>query len=142
MNGNSRQLPTPEAQRKPLSFDILMIGVISLLAIGSWVVFDVYRSLTKTTVPRVLQKQIRPLQSTIDPQLFADIKLRRRFTQQQLNSVTPKPYVPPEERSPAPTALPSPAFSQLTATPTPSPATASATISPTPESTQSGTITL
>lgn len=137
MNGKSSTQAKKE--KAPLSFDILMIGVISLLAVGSWVIFDVYRSFTVTTVPKVLQKQIRPLNSKLDPDLLSDIRARRQFSDLQLNSVTPKAYIPPEERdqpTPSVTAVPS---QQLVS---PTPATSSATPTPSPQATQSGQITL
>lgn len=133
MNGPT---PSPTTPKKPLSMDILFIGVISLIAVGSWVIFDVYRSLTVTTVPRVLQRQIRPLESQLDEELFADIKARRQFTETELNSVTPKPFIPLDERSSlAPTPSPTPTLAAPIASPT-------ATLAPTPTATQSGEITL
>jgi hypothetical protein len=138
MNGSS---PTAVKPKRPLSMDILFIGVISLLAVGSWVIFDVYRAFTKTTVPKVLQKQIRPLESKIDTTLFTSIKSRRQFDDTQLDSVHPKAFIPFEERkvTPTPTRSAAAAQFQLVATPTASP---TAILTPSPLATQSSQINL
>jgi cytoskeletal protein RodZ len=98
MNGQE-PLPKFEKPKKPISMDILFIGVISLLAVGSWAIFDIYRAATVTTVPQVLQRQIRPIQSEIDDELLSDIRSRRRFSETELLSVTPPIFIPLDERT-------------------------------------------
>lgn len=88
------QSPT-EVQKKPLSYNILLVGVISLLTVGSWVMFEVYRAFTKTTVPRVLQSQIKPIKSKIDEKLMENIAQRRQFTEIELQGIVP--FIPPDE---------------------------------------------
>lgn len=135
MNGNTKELPN----KRPLTMDLLFVGIVSLLAVGSWVIFDVYRAVTVTTIPRVLQRQIRPLRSEIDDELIGNIRARRRFSESELLGVTPKPYIPIEQR-PRTGAVtvpePSPVLEAPTATET------GVLISPTPQATQSGEINL
>lgn len=77
-------------RKQSLSSNILMIGLFTLLAVGSWVVFDVYRAVVKTTVPEVVQVQIEPLDSEIDPSLITFLRASRKFDQNFLNTLTPK----------------------------------------------------
>jgi hypothetical protein len=86
---------TKELQKKPLSYNILVIGMISLLTVGSWVTLEVYRAFTKTTVPRVLQSQIKPIKSKIDEKLMESISTRRQFTESELTNIVP--FLPPDE---------------------------------------------
>lgn len=69
------------------SSKLLVIGVFSLLAVGSWVGFEIYKNLTQTTVPKVLQEQIKPLETEIDDGVVIDLQNRRVFNEQLLNSV-------------------------------------------------------
>lgn len=84
---------TPESQKKKKnhSKSVLIIGLLTLLTVGSWVIFDVYRALVKTTVPHVVQQQIQPLDSKLDPDVMTDLQSRKSFTDQELNSVHPNP---------------------------------------------------
>lgn len=75
--------------KKGTSANILTLGVVSLLAVGSWVIFDVYRALTNTTVPKVLQKQIEPLPVDISAELIGELRSRRAFDILELNAVKP-----------------------------------------------------
>ncbi len=78
-----------DKKNQRISRSALIVGIFSLLTVGSWVGFDVYRSLVKTTIPPDVQKQIQPLDSKIDPNLMSDLKSRRSFTDSELNSVHP-----------------------------------------------------
>ncbi len=73
--------------KKGTSANILMIGIFSLLAVGSWVIFDVSRALTKTTVPVILQKQIEPLPVDISAATIGKLRSRRQFDPLELNTV-------------------------------------------------------
>lgn len=66
---------------------VLIIGVFTLLAVGSWVGFEIYRSATKTTLPTVLQSQIQPLEPEVDQKLIDDLKSRQRYDETALSSV-------------------------------------------------------
>lgn len=92
MNNNDpkQQSSIENGKKKGLSYDLLVIGVISLLAVGSWVTFEVYRATVKTTLPRVLQRQIRPLKAKINPETMDNLKQRRQFEPGILESVIPR----------------------------------------------------
>lgn len=72
------------------SSNSLVIGIFTLLAVGSWVTFDVYRGLTKSTVPDVLQEQIRPLDTEFDEEVVNNLRNRRQFSDQFLLTVESK----------------------------------------------------
>ena len=75
---------------KFFSSNSLVIGIFTLLAVGSWVAFDVYRGLTKSTVPDVLQEQIRPLDIEFDEEVIDNLQNRRQFNDQFLLTVESK----------------------------------------------------
>lgn len=117
-------------KKQSRSKSVLIIGIFTLLTVGSWVIFDVYRSLVKTTVPNVVQQQIQPLDSKLDNDVMTDLQARRSFTDQELNSVHPNPNL-----------IVSPAATRsgiVRSTPTPTPiSTSSAILQNSAESTQS-----
>lgn len=127
MNDAEREKEKKKAKR---SKSILIIGLFTLLTVGSWVTFDVYRALVKTTIPNVLQKQTQPLTSKIDPDIMTNLKSRRQFTDSELNSVHPNPTL-------LNNLSPTPRVATSGATTRPRTATGSAAIIPAQESTQS-----
>lgn len=70
--------------------NIMVIGLFSLLAVGSWVIFDVYRAIVKTTVPVVLQTQILPLDPEIDTEVIGLLREKKRFDSNYLNTLSPR----------------------------------------------------
>lgn len=77
-------------KKQTLSGNLLIFGIFSLLAVGSWVAFDVYRSIVKTTVPRVVQTQVRPLNPELSPEVLRSIRGRRQFDEGYLESLAPR----------------------------------------------------
>jgi len=75
------------SKKKSRSQGLLIVGVFTLLAVGSWVGFDVYRGLTNTTLTEVQQKQIRPLRVSVDEEMVQKLRSRRRIDDFYLNSV-------------------------------------------------------
>lgn len=73
-----------------------------MLAVGSWIGFDIYRSLVKTTLTNVLQAQLLPLQTSIDEATVADIRSRLQYSQatlDQVQSVAAEVPTPPPSRA-------------------------------------------
>lgn len=99
--------------RFQLSQGALIIGVLSLLAAGSWIAFDLYRAVVKTTIPEVLQTQILPLETSINQDTLNDLKGRRQLDETTLSQVQ---SIPVEEAETGPTSAPLPL--QVTPTPT------------------------
>lgn len=67
------------------------MGIFSLLSVGSWVAFDVVRNATKTTVTKVQQAQILPLESKIDETVLNKIRMRQIYEDVMLDSVVSRP---------------------------------------------------
>lgn len=74
------------SKKKSKSQGLLIVGVFTLLAVGSWVGFDIYRGLTNTTLTEVQQKQIRPLRVSVDEEMVGKLRSRRRIEDFYLNS--------------------------------------------------------
>lgn len=70
--------------KKQLSRDLLTLSVLTLITVFTWIGFEVYRALTKTEIPTVLQRQIEPLNPTIKRDIFQDLKSRRSFSTEEL----------------------------------------------------------
>ena len=93
--------------RKPeLTKGALIVGVFSLLAAGSWVGFDLYRVVVKTTLPQVLRSQIEPLPTKIDEELINNLRGRRRLDEVGLDLVESVPVPGAEVGAAVPTVTP------------------------------------
>jgi hypothetical protein len=96
-------------RKSSLSSGILLIGIFSLLAVGSWVSFDIYRAIVKTTVPKVLQNQLQPLNPEIDSNLVNSLRNRKKYDDSYLNTLQPKFLLDDESTvNTAPTPTPTP----------------------------------
>jgi len=79
-----------------LGKDALILAILTLITVITWIAFDVYRILAKTEIPRILQKQIAPLDSKIPVTTLEELEERISFSQEELGQIT----VPtPEEES-------------------------------------------
>jgi len=79
-----------------LGKDALILAILTLITVITWIAFDVYRILAKTEIPRILQKQIAPLDSKIPVTTLEELEERISFSQEELGQVA----VPvPEEES-------------------------------------------
>lgn len=70
-----------------LGKDALVLAVLTLITVLTWMGFDIYRTLTKTEIPRVIQKQIAPLDSRIPVTTMEGLEQRTSFTQEELSEV-------------------------------------------------------
>lgn len=120
--------------KKTKSYNVLLVGVLGLLAVGTWVIFDIYRGLTSTTLTEVQQQILLPLKVDIDEEFLNRLRQRRQFNDGTLNAVVSR-EIPLQDNG----AL----LIQTTITPTPIPtfitedATSSASSEVTPEATTS-----
>lgn len=123
--------------KKTTSYNVLLIGVLGLLAVGTWAIFDVYRGLTATTLTEIQQSQLQPLRVEVGPELIAALRARRQFDELFLNSVESRPVPLQERGTPVSTtsAQPSPTPT-ITVTPSPTASPSSST----EEATASGSI--
>ena len=77
-----------EMKKLQLNKDALRLAILTLITALTWIAFDVYRILTKTEIPQILQKQIAPLDLKISIKTLEELKSRISFTQEELNQVT------------------------------------------------------
>jgi len=49
--------------------DVLVFSIMTLITVLTWIIFEVYRVATKTTIPKVTQEQMRSL----DPKIRREV---------------------------------------------------------------------
>lgn len=109
------------AAKRSFSANVLLIGVLGLLAVGTWVVFDIYRALTSQTLTEVQQRQLQPLRVDISAELIARLQGRRQFDDLTLNTVQSQ-EVPGIQRGPLVIQTEETEEEETQPTPTPTPA--------------------
>lgn len=77
-----------------LGKDALIISILTLITVLTWIGVDLYRALTKTEIPRVLQEQTAPLDPKISVTTLEGLEPRISFTQEELREVV---VLAPEE---------------------------------------------
>lgn len=87
--------------------DALILSILTLLTVLTWIGFDVYRALTKTAVPEVLQKQIDPLNPRINRETIERLKTRETISEEELKMVVVPEVTPSPEATPSGEATPS-----------------------------------
>jgi hypothetical protein len=71
--------------KKTISANILTVGLVTLLMIGSLVIFQVYSALTKSQISDVQQKFIKPLDGIIKEETVENLVNRRWFNRSELD---------------------------------------------------------
>lgn len=70
-----------------LGKDALLLAILTLITVLIWIGLDIYRILTKTKIPQVLQEQIAPLDPKIPVTTLEELQSRVSFTQEELSEV-------------------------------------------------------
>jgi hypothetical protein len=70
--------------KKTISAHILTFGLMTLLMVGSFVIFQIYLSLSKSQISSVQQKAIKPLDGRIDQEIVDDLGGRRWFNRAEM----------------------------------------------------------
>lgn len=79
-----------------LGKDALILTILTLITVLTWIAFDVYRTLTRTEIPQVLQRQIAPLNPKLSQvTVLNKLKTNISFTEEELNEIST--FVPEEE---------------------------------------------
>ncbi|MBU1071164.1 hypothetical protein KKG65_01995 [Patescibacteria group bacterium] len=71
---------------KTISMYVLMVGVMTLLVVGSLVMFQIYSALTKSQITAVQQKAIKPLDGNIKNEVVTNLVGRRWFNRLELDN--------------------------------------------------------
>ena len=61
-------------RRKRIDRDIVVLLITTLITIGSWVGFEVYRAYVKVTVPTQIEKYLEVIDPTLNQKVFTDLE--------------------------------------------------------------------
>jgi hypothetical protein len=89
-----------------LGKDALTLSILTLVTVLTWIGFDVYKALTKSEIPRVLQKQIAPLNPKVDWEIIEELRNKKTVSEEELKTVVIPEVSPSPEPSPAVTPSP------------------------------------
>lgn len=74
-------------KQKTLNQDVLILSILTLFTVLTWIAFDVLKTFQKTTVPKVLEEQLAPLNPNFDTKTLEDLKQKLSISQEELDSV-------------------------------------------------------
>ena len=90
-----------------LGKDILILTIITLITVLTWVGFEVWLAATKTTITKVTQEQLAPLNPNVPQEIIESLKNNLTLSEEEMReSVSSPPALPTAETtaSPQPTA--------------------------------------
>jgi hypothetical protein len=61
-----------------------LIAFLGFMIIAAWIGFAIYRNLSTTNIPAEVQKQVKPLNPTVDSKALETLKDRRVFSNDEL----------------------------------------------------------
>jgi hypothetical protein len=64
----------------------LILSIMTLITVLVWIAFEVYRTATKTTIPKVTQEQMAPLNPQIKKEVIEKIKENIWFSAEEVES--------------------------------------------------------
>lgn len=78
-------------KKRKVNRDTLVLSILTLITVLTWIAFDVYQALTKTTIPEVIQEQMRSLEPKIDKTKIERLKRRLSVTEEEIEkTILPK----------------------------------------------------
>lgn len=97
--------------KKKIDRDILILSILTLTTVLTWIAFDVYKALTKYTIPQVLEEQMQSFNPKIDRAKIEKLKERLTIPEEELEKIplfqlevaTPPAEVPKTTESASPT---------------------------------------
>jgi len=84
-----------------LGRDALILSIMTLITVLSWIGFDVYQALTKTEMPRVLKRQLAPLNPRLNRTVIDKLRKRETLSQEELSKLIPPAITPSPETTPS-----------------------------------------
>lgn len=57
-----------------LGRDALILSILTLITVITWIGYEVYYAATKTTIPKVTQEQLTPLNPKLKKEVMEDLK--------------------------------------------------------------------
>lgn len=74
-------------RKRKVNRDIAILSVLTLITVLTWIVFDVYKALHETTLPKILQEQMKPLEPRIDKKKIEKLKERLVISEKELEKI-------------------------------------------------------
>jgi|SaaInlStandDraft_4_1057021.scaffolds.fasta_scaffold16916_5 hypothetical protein len=71
--------------KKTISANILLVGLMTLLMVGSFVIFQIYSALTKSQISELQEKAIKPLDGKIKEEVVQNLGNRKWFNRLELD---------------------------------------------------------
>jgi len=68
--------------------DVLILSILSFITVLTWIAFDVYKALTKYTLPNILEEQMRSLEPQIDRVKIEKLKERLTISEEELDKIS------------------------------------------------------
>lgn len=103
-------------KQKGIGKDLLTVSIITTVAVGVWIALDVYWTMQKTEIPKVLAEQLEPLNPKLDLPVLDQLERESFFDIKEEGSSfftsynpEPEPEIEPEpetETEPISTASP------------------------------------
>jgi len=83
-------------QKFKLGKNALFLTIISLLTVMSWVGFEVYEAINKTTIAKVTKEQMAPINPLIKNDVFEKLEKNFSLSEEEMNIVESTPEATPE----------------------------------------------
>lgn len=71
-----------------LGKNALVLSIVTLITVLSWIFFEVYRTMVKSTIPQLTQEQMKVLSPKINTTTVQTLKSRLFLSEEELNIVT------------------------------------------------------
>ena len=84
-------------QKFKLGKNVLFLTVISLLTVISWVCFEVYEAINKTTITKVTKEQMAPINPLIKTEVFEKLEKNFSVSEEEMNVIESVPETTTEE---------------------------------------------
>ena len=86
--------------------NLLTLVVFTTITVFSWIAFDIYRSLSKSSIPQVLKEHLKPLNPSFNKEVLESLKKRKHIASEELNSVPEITQFETVEKTASPEASP------------------------------------
>ncbi|MFC1711610.1 hypothetical protein ACFLZ1_03435 [Patescibacteria group bacterium] len=74
-------------RRKTVNKDLFTLSVLTTITVFTWIGFDVYRTLNKSTPKKVEKALLQKLDPTFDKKTIEFLKTRKYVSQEELDSI-------------------------------------------------------
>ena len=74
-------------KRKTRKENIFFLVITTTIAVFIWTGFNIYSSFNKSTIPQVLQQQLKPLKPTFNEKVLESLKKRKIISKKEIDSI-------------------------------------------------------